>query len=390
VKAALVQATFAPFHFARLERAIVERRSSYDALGVEIASTQSDYYWSRPRSEGTIRTLFADRDYWSVSPRAIAKSLSAELDRWGTDVVVLPGWGFKESIAGLSWAMLRGRAAVLLSDSAPVGGNQIRTLARRWVISNFDAAFVGGSKHRRFILDMGMQSDRVFTGCDVVDNEFFGAAERRARGPQHRPVLCSVTRMIPVKNIPAVLQVLASEAPEWEWIIAGDGPERTEIERRIQVLGLSGRVHLLGHIRYEDLPAVYARADVYLQPSLSDTWGLAVNEAMASGLPVVVSTGAGCSADLVRDEVNGFVFDPGRPGDLAASLRRAIRSRNRWPSMGAASSEIIADWGLARFANGFWQACEVAVEHRRAGRRSPRSQLGHVLPWLAELKWLRA
>jgi glycosyltransferase involved in cell wall biosynthesis len=122
-------------------------------------------------------------------------------------------------------------------------------------------------------------------------------------------------------------------------------------------------------VHYFDLPRLYASADAYLQPSLSESWGLAVNEAMASGLPVVVSGRCGCHEDLVQEEVNGFVFDPERPEDLSRALERLWAARDRWQKMGEASRDIIARWGLNLFARNFWRACELALrlpleEHR--------------------------
>ena len=120
-------------------------------------------------------------------------------------------------------------------------------------------------------------------------------------------------------------------------------------------------MHLLGHVDYFTLPTVYAQADAYLQPSLSEPWGLAVNEAMACGLPVVVSDRCGCREDLVRANVNGFTFDPTNHESLVTALERLLASRSRWPEMGRASREIIAGWGLDLFARSFWRACEAAL-----------------------------
>jgi len=168
-------------------------------------------------------------------------------------------------------------------------------------------------------------------------------------------------RLLPRKNILGVLDVLAHLAKEWTWTIAGDGPQRPEIERRINALGLQDRVRLLGHVDYFQLPPLYAQADAYLQPSLSEPWGLAVNEAMACGLPVVVSDRCGCREDLVQEAVNGFTFDPTEHESLARALERFLACKGRWREMGQASREIIAGWGLDLFAQNFWRACEAAM-----------------------------
>src|SRR5205814_8959552 len=135
------------------------------------------------------------------------------------------------------------------------------------------------------------------------------------------------------------------------------------------------RVPLLGHVDYAALPELYASADVYLQPSLVEPWGLAVNEAMASGLPVLVSDRCGCAEDLVRDGVNGFAFDPRSVGQISRAFERFDAAAARWTEMGAASQAIIANWGLDLFARNLWRAYETA---RSAPATSPSAPaMGH-------------
>jgi glycosyltransferase involved in cell wall biosynthesis len=158
------------------------------------------------------------------------------------------------------------------------------------------------------------------------------------------------------------LEVLAKTALEWRWVIAGDGPERPSIESKIVSLGLQERVHLTEHVNYFQLPELYQQADIYLQPSLSEPWGLAVNEAMAAGLPVLVSNKCGCREDLVREGINGLLFDPEQPDSLSRALNDLLQARQKWKAMGQASQEIVSRWGLDLYAENFWKACDSAVQ----------------------------
>jgi glycosyltransferase involved in cell wall biosynthesis len=101
---------------------------------------------------------------------------------------------------------------------------------------------------------------------------------------------------------------------------------------------------------------------------------------MASGLPVVVSNRCGCREDLVREGVNGYTFDPFSEESLAEVLNRMLARRCDWPEMGRASRDIIASWGLDRFAQNFWRACEAAISARRA--TGPKRLLRQLLPVL--------
>ncbi|MEZ4695505.1 MAG: glycosyltransferase [Rhodothermales bacterium] len=106
-----------------------------------------------------------------------------------------------------------------------------------------------------------------------------------------------------------------------------------------------------------------ARSGALIHPATRDQWGLAVNEAMASGLPVIVSTGAGCCRDLVVDGVNGFTFDPLDTGLLADIMRRVTSEDAERMLFGRASRERISDWSPETFAHGLAEAIRIALRN---------------------------
>lgn len=124
-----------------------------------------------------------------------------------------------------------------------------------------------------------------------------------------------------------------------------------------------GRIRLLGAVDYADLPATYAVADLFWQPSRWEPWGLAVNEAMASGLPVLVSTRCGCHEDLVTERT-GWTFDAFDEDDIVRALNQAANAHAEWPAMGHAAAAWIEDWGLERFSQGLAQAVRLATAAR--------------------------
>lgn len=370
--AAIVYANFAPFHDARLEAAgDVGTKGQHRLIGIEIASAQGEYQWP-VRSGGGVAyhrlTLFHGRDYGTLRYGEMRRALHQILDDLKPGVLVLPGWGFKESMAGLEWCLRRGVPRVVISDSQPIDHAQTigKTRLKRFLVRRFQAGFAGGATHLRYLSDLGLGHKRCVVGCDVVDNDFFSRESgrwRRMRGrSQDSATLLSCMRLLPRKNIQSVLGSLAIQAASWNWTIVGDGPERVKLERSIRAMGLESRVRLLGHVDYFQLPELYACVDAYLQPSLSEPWGLAVNEAMASGLPVVVSNRCGCHEDLVQEGINGFTFDPSSPRGLVQALQRLWESRTRWVEMGLASRTIIAQWGLDLFARNLWRACDIALD----------------------------
>jgi glycosyltransferase involved in cell wall biosynthesis len=136
---------------------------------------------------------------------------------------------------------------------------------------------------------------------------------------------------------------------------------RSELEKLRSELGLEDCVQMPGFKQYEELPSYYAHAGAFIHASTTEQWGLVVNEAMASGLPVLVSNRCGCARDLVRDGENGWTFDPTNEEQLADLMLRISSDEERRKEMGHKSREIIAEWGPDRFASGVKAAVEAAL-----------------------------
>ena len=218
-----------------------------------------------------------------------------------------------------------------------------------------------------------MPADRVFLGYDAVDNAHFDRGADAARSdPDTRRRLglpdqyfLASSRFVGKKNLPALLDAFAAHRRQagtgWDLVLLGDGPLRGVIEGEIARHGLGGAVHLPGFRQYHELPAYYGLAGAFVLASTVEQWGLVVNEAMAAGLPVLVSDRCGCAADLVRDGVSGYAFPPGSPSRLAGLLTRLAADPVGRERLGQGARRVIADWSPERFAAGFWAAAEAAV-----------------------------
>jgi glycosyltransferase involved in cell wall biosynthesis len=159
-----------------------------------------------------------------------------------------------------------------------------------------------------------------------------------------------------------------STAP-WDLVLLGDGPLRETLNSQLHArdlsestLNLHDHVLLAGFKQYGELPIYYGLASAFIHASTKEPWGLVVNEAMASGLPVLVSNRCGCAQDLVREGVNGFTFDPCNVEQLAELMLKISAFNFPLSEFGLASREIISQWGTARFAAGLKAAADKAVE----------------------------
>jgi glycosyltransferase involved in cell wall biosynthesis len=141
----------------------------------------------------------------------------------------------------------------------------------------------------------------------------------------------------------------------------GDGPLRETLNSQLSILNLHSHVHLPGFKPYDELPVYYALAKAFVHASTTEQWGLVVNEAVASGLPVVVSDRCGCAPELVQG--NGFTFDPFDEHQLAARLlKMASLSDDERTRLSDASYTISANFAPERFGEGLEQAVMVAMK----------------------------
>jgi len=251
---------------------------------------------------------------------------------------------------------------------------------KRRILKRCSAALAGGAAHVQYLRTLGMPDHRIFMGYDAVDNSYFSERARETRAKETtlrqtyglplRYFLASA-RFIPKKNLIRLLDGYAtylelhqseqSEDP-WSLVLLGSGPLEAAIRRRIRELKIEGRVLLPGFRQYPELPVYYGLAGAFVHASITEQWGLVVNEAMASGLPVIVSDRCGCAADLVKDGENGFLFSPLDHVQLGKLMFHLARNQIDRAAMSGASQRIIRDWGPERFADGLWKAAQRAKE----------------------------
>jgi glycosyltransferase involved in cell wall biosynthesis len=142
--------------------------------------------------------------------------------------------------------------------------------------------------------------------------------------------------------------------------MVGDGPLRAECERRTREQHLPAAFS--GFLNQSRLPDAYAAADVLVLPSdAGETWGLVVNEAMASGRPAVVSRAAGCCEDLVVEGQTGRSFAPRDVPGLAAVLESYLREPGLAARQGAAAAAHVQAFGYGQAAGGILAAVQACA-----------------------------
>ncbi|MEK7407113.1 MAG: glycosyltransferase family 4 protein [Acidobacteriota bacterium] len=206
----------------------------------------------------------------------------------------------------------------------------LRAWLRRWLLLQADAVLVNGQSGARYIRGFGVPSEKVFFAPYTTDMSPWSAIPL-PREPRIAQRLLFVGRLVAVKGLFPFLLALArwsAAHPERNaelWVV-GDGPCRASL----QALRLPPNIFVrwLGNTSYQQLPELYAQAGILAFPTLSDEWGVVVNEAMAAGLPVLGSVYSQAVEELVVDGATGWTFRPDQPSELDAALDRALSTRS--------------------------------------------------------------
>jgi 1,2-diacylglycerol 3-alpha-glucosyltransferase len=374
-----------PYHHARLNAAA----GRLSVTGVEWSAKGYDAWGAADApARYTKVSLFPEATDRYPARAKLQQGFCSALEQVNPDVVAVNGWNNFGSLAAANSCVVRRIPMVVMSESARQ--DEARTwwkeMIKRRIVDFYSAALVGGQRHVEYLVELGVPQERIFTGYDVVDNDWFAqrAIEirdskseiRKKYGLPENYFLASA-RFSEKKNLTSLIRAYAeyrdrlkgtrvtdpgyNRGAPWDLVLLGDGPVRETLNAQLATLNLHSHVHLPGFKQYDELPVYYALANAFVHASTTEQWGLVVNEAIASGLPVIVSDRCGCVPELVRD--NGFTFDPMNEHELASLLfRMATLSDDDRRRLGDASYKIAANFVPERFGEGLDRAAKVAME----------------------------
>jgi glycosyltransferase involved in cell wall biosynthesis len=339
---------------------------------------------------------------------------------------LLPSYSPKQSLAALLAAKSLGIRTVMMNDShaGTARARGVSAMVKRQLVGLFDAALVAGQPQKRYFATLGIPEEKIFVGYDAVDNNYFArrAEEIRSNGSENRILyqlpehyFLSLGRFVEKKNLSMLIRAFRRfldrcKTKQTHLVLVGSGEEEEKLKALCRTFGLpvyeksafgvegiqitnqksqikneKPGVHFYGFRQIEENPIFYALADAFILPSLWEEWGLVVNEAMASGLPVVVSETAGCAEDLLQSvqstqlcstEVqsqlkefrlgqqireNGFVFDPKSSDELSRVLQFFECCCETRRAMSQASRRIVEKFSCENFAKNALLAAEAAL-----------------------------
>lgn len=257
---------------------------------------------------------------------------------------------------------------VLVRDEATATSRKrsfIKAIGKRgffWILGKLCTGFLAiGSLNRAYYIENGIDPKRIFMVPYAVDNDYFAHLARQAAArrdefrselalEQGRPIILFASKFEARKragDLLAAFDILRARGhlqSKPYLLFVGDGAQRAELEAQAQ--SARSDVRFLGFRNQSELPAFYDLCDVFVLPSVSEPWGLVVNEVMSVGRPIIVSSEVGCGPDLVKNGLNGYVVPSGDVHGLAEALEKILGEPARVISMGHASKEIIAGWSF--------------------------------------------
>ena len=364
-------ARLGPYHFARFRSACeVLAPLGWRVVALETAGSDATYEWERESGVGgqwERVTVFPDGIFERIPSGEMKRGIVMELDRLRPDAVAIAGWGTVDARACLDWCKRNDKKAIAMSETRAADGRRVwwKEWVKSRIVRRFDAALCGGESHKRYLVRLGMPEERIALGYNVVDNDFFKSRTADCGTWIDSPYFLASNRFVERKNLGRLVEgykifqksVLRLQKAEktgvWPLILLGDGELRGELEARCAELGLriatgfsnegadstegqnvklnsyklktptgGGCVFFAGFRQIGELRAFYAGASAFVHPALEEPWGLVINEAMASGLPVLSSRNVGAAEELVVDGKTGFLFDPRDANSIAESLFR--------------------------------------------------------------------
>jgi glycosyltransferase involved in cell wall biosynthesis len=365
-----------PYHHARLNAA-ADRLS---VTGIEWSAKSHDA-WGASATPARYHkvSLFPEATDHYPNKVELRFAFWSALEQTNPDAVAVNGWNNFGSLIAAICCVRRGIPMVVMSESSRQDEPRTwwKEAIKRRIVSLYSAALVGGKHHVEYLVELGMPRERIFTGYDVVDNAYFREKTEEIRSQRSEvrqkyalpeKYFLASARFVEKKNLPKLIQAYAeyrrrshieTKVP-WDLVLLGDGPLRKTLNSQLSTLNLRDHVHLPGFRPYDELPVYYAWANTFVHASTSEQWGLVVNEAIASGLPVIVSDRCGCVPELVQG--NGFTFDPINEHELTARfLEMASLSDEERTHLSDNSYRIAANFAPECFGEGLERAARVAM-----------------------------
>ena len=290
----------------------------------------------------------------------INPGLISQIKEYAADAVLIIGWSFKSHLKCIRYfhkkipVFFRGDSTLLNEES--ILKKLMRRVFLKWVYHHIDTAFYVGEKNKEYFLAHGVKNKQLVFTPHAIDNERFAqlAKEYASKAIRQKQklnikeddlVFLFAGKLEPKKAPETLIQAFANiNNSSVHLLIVGNGILEDNLKKKYSHLT---NLHFIDFQNQMQMPLIYSLCDVFVLPSRgpNETWGLAVNEAMACAKAVIVSDKCGCAVDLVKENT-GYIFNGKKVEDLENKMNLMIANKIKLKSMGNQSSQIIKEWSF--------------------------------------------
>ena len=286
-------------------------------------------------------------------------NLIEDIEEWGGDLVWIWGWSFKSHLKAMRY--FSGKIPVWFrGDSVSLSSSKglksvLRRVFLKWVYLHVDLAFPVGEHNKNYYLELGLSENQLVLASHAVDNDRFSNSRisndevkqfRATWGlAENDFVILFAGKLEPRKN-PFYLKEIWNyiSSPNIKLLIVGNGPLENELKSLCKG---DKRICFLDFQNQTQMPKLYQSCNALILPSLSETWGLAMNEAMASGIPVIASENCGGAIDLIQDDC-GFIFPLNEAKLVANTIENWYNDKELYGNLKIMSQERIKEFSYEK------------------------------------------
>lgn len=308
------------------------------------------------------------RTFWNMN----SPGLNKKIEQWKPDVVLVMGWNFRSHFGCMRY--FHGRIPVwfrgdstLLNEKSGIKRYLRRSLLTR-IYQSIDMAMAVGMNNSEYFLRHGVPKQKIAIVPHAIDNDRFGAPEHELEGrvwrrqlgySEHDRVILFAGKLEPVKAVGDLVnafQLAVQDHSDLKLLVAGSGPSEQKMS---EIAHLNASIQRLPFQNQKRMPALYRVGDATCLCSQSETWGLCLNESLASGRAIIASDKVGACRDLVTPQT-GFTFEAGNVLQLATTLRN-LGSRDALFQMGLRGQVYIASYSIQAIVQSIVEQLHVSV-----------------------------
>jgi glycosyltransferase involved in cell wall biosynthesis len=286
--------------------------------------------------------------------------LIGQINAWQPDTILVYGWAYKSHLKLIRHfktkipLLFRGDSTLL--DEKRGLKNLLRSIYLRWLYKHIDYALYTGANNKAYFKKYGLSEKQLVFAPHAIDNERFAKAmpgealnlrQRLSIGVDAIVILFA--GKLEEKKAPDLLlaSFIKLVRPDVHLLFVGSGNLQGGLQKQANH---HSNIHFMDFQNQTYMPVVYQACDIFCLPSRGpgETWGLAVNEAMACGKAILVSDKVGCATDLVKQGFNGFIHKANSVSDMAGKLGMLLNCKKEGLKiMGQQSAQIIKNWSIA-------------------------------------------